>query len=112
MLLPALENDAVSLAALRCRVAQGDASLLGIYADDVLVCAIVFSTEGSDAVLLAAGGSWAGHSLVDAVLPIMELGFRNAGFAFCRVDTFRRGLMERLSKVGYSPAFVAFRKAL
>lgn len=111
-LLPALDHDANALTLIRDRCAAGLFQLLGVFDGDDLIAACVIRVDGDEGVIVAAGGHWQGGGLVEMLLPVLELGFKNAGLSSVRVETFRRGLMEKISRTGYRPAFVAFRKVL
>lgn len=111
-LLPACDGDVNTLSSWRAWCESGRAQLLGVYDDDAMVCAIVIGRDGDDAVIKAAGGHWQGGGLVETVLPILELGFARAGMKGVVIETFRRGLMAKITPTGYRPVHVAFRKVL
>lgn len=112
MLLPAVDGDANALIRIREKVAAGRMTLLGVFDDDDMVAACVIGTADDVAIIHAAGGSWQGGGLVESLLPVLEVGFLRAGKARVRVETFRRGMMEKITRQGYTPRHVAFEKVL
>lgn len=111
-LKPAFDGDANRLADARARCDDGRAQLLGVYDGETMVCAIVIAIDGDDAVIKAAGGRWQGGGLVETLLPILELGFIRSGLKGVVIETFRRGLMAKITPTGYRPVHVVFRKVL
>lgn len=111
-LLPACHENPDALEKLRQRVEAGRATLLGVYHDDELTAACVIASDGADAEVMALGGSWPLGNLPGVLLPILELGFRNAGIRRLTIPTFRRGLMRTIRAAGYEPDHIAFSKAL
>lgn len=112
LLLPSLDGDAAALDRLAARVDSGNAQLLGVFDGADMVAACVVATDGTEAVVKAAGGHWQGGGLVEMLLPVLEQGFKAAGMETCRVETFRRGMMEKISRQLYRPHHVSFVKVL
>lgn len=109
-LAPAFDGDARALERTRSLCESGALQLLGVYEDEEMIAACVLGVDHDEGVVHAAGGSWNGGGLVESLLPVIELGFQNAGLKSCRIETFRRGLMQKICRTGYRPASVSFRK--
>lgn len=73
------------------------------------VAGVVLGLEDDYLIIESAGGH-AGFDLTKEVMPIFEEAARDCGLRGVRVDTYRRGMVEKLGALGYSVQFVAMAK--
>lgn len=121
LLAPVVADDETGgLDNLRAQLDAG-AALVEVRDAGRLVGAYVMRIDapaaGRELVVIAAAGRCAGVSLLDAILPVIEVQAAAAGCAWVRIHTSRPGLMRRLSggrpgvrSLGYRFSEAVFRK--
>ncbi|BBF85398.1 hypothetical protein DLM_1782 [Aquitalea magnusonii] len=81
--------------------------LFAVEHDGADVAAFLLRWESSECVIVAAGGSLPGVSLLDVIVPHIE---RNCRADFVRIHSARPGIARKLARHGYGVAEVVYRK--
>ncbi|WP_293762599.1 hypothetical protein [uncultured Aquitalea sp.] len=90
------------------QVLQG-AALFAVEQGGRDVAAFVLRWEGPECVVVAAGGSLPGVSLLDVILPHIE---KNSQAEFVRIHSARPGMARKLAQHGYGVAEIVYRKGV
>jgi len=97
-----------SLHDLKNQVQRQEAMLFHVQGDGELVGAMVLRVEGTEGVIVSAGGNLPGYDFTLDLLPHVEKLFINVKSV--RIHTARPGLAKKLTALGYFPAEMVFVK--
>lgn len=94
---------------VRADLMAGDSAGFLVWADGVPVAGFVLGHDDGFVVVQAAAGR-ARFDLVAGILPEIEAAAAHAGGRGVRVETYRRGLVEKLGRADYQTQFVTMAK--
>lgn len=87
-------------------VESGRSVPYGVWHGEELVAAYVCRLDDSGFLEVEAASGLPGFDLVERILPVIESSARSEGLPGVMVNTWRRGMVEKLGRAGYGTAHV------